>query len=232
MLADAIPPPFPGFTPEGLDFLRDLSDNNDRDWFNERKPTYVDHLKDPLDLLVADVARRLDDAGLPLTDGRPFRIYRDVRFSNDKTPYQTHVSAAFRQPESDDPVVLYVHVEPGASFVAAGVYRPLVAYLKPVRQSIADRPEWFEAVRAEVEAEGLDIGHAGTTLTGMPHGFAAYRDKDVADVLKWQSYIAQESVSDEAVQEPGFARTIVDVAVRSTPLLEFLWRVHDGGPRA
>ena len=226
MSAVDLPPPFPGFSQAGLDVLRDLADNNDRDWFNARKSVYLDHLKGPLDLLVADVARRLAERGIPYTAGRPFRIYRDVRFSKDKRPYQTHVSAQFTRPDSDDPALIYVHVAPGASFVAMGVYRPSVAYLRPVRRRIVDRWNDVVAMRDALGDAGLTLGPAGDPLTGMPQGFAAERDHEGAELVRWQSLVAQRALDDADIREPQLSDRVVQAAAHARPLFDFLDAAH------
>ena len=227
-LDEILPPPFPGFADEGLGFLEALRDHNDRDWFKARKGTYDAHLKGPMDLLVADVARALGTAGLGFTSGRAFRIYRDTRFSKDKRPYKTHVSATFARPDrgDDDPVFVYVHVEPGASFVAAGVYKPPVTWLRPVRRLIARRPGRFDAIRADVEAAGLELSNAGQALSGMPRGFAEYRGEPVAEALKWETIIARRDLSREDVQAPALVDRVVEAAKGARPLVRFLDEAH------
>ena len=207
--------------------LASLRDHNDRDWFKARKATYDAHLKAPLDLLVADAARAMAAEGLDFTSGRAMRIYRDVRFSKDKRPYRTHVAASFaRAGREDDPVFVYVHVEPGASFVASGVYKPSVKYLRPVRRRIADRPDLFDAVRAEVEGAGAEVTPAGHTLTGMPRGFAAYREEPVAELLRWESLIAERPLTAEEVQTPALVDRVVALASAARPLVRFLDAAH------
>ncbi len=226
-LDEILPPPFPGFADEGLDLLAALRDHNERDWFKARKATYDDHLKAPLDLLVTDVARAMAAEGLGFTAGRAFRIYRDTRFSKSKAPYKTNVSATFSRPDrDDDPVFVYVHVEPGASFAAAGVYKPPVKWLRPVRRLMARRPGWFDAVRAEVEGAGLEVTPAGHTLAGMPRGFAAHRDEPVAEVLRWETIIARRALSRADVQSTGLADRVVEVARAARPLVRFFDDAH------
>jgi uncharacterized protein (TIGR02453 family) len=225
-------PPFPGFRDEAFLFLRELQENNRREWFKPRKDTYVDELKGPLECLIADVARRLDDAGLPLT-GDPkksrFRIYRDTRFSEDKRPYKTNVGCIFdRSGQKDEPGVVYVHVEPGNCFLAAGFYKPEVKYLKPVRTRIADDPERFYGLLDEMEAKGLPVHSRGDTLTGMPRGFADYRDTGrLADVLRWQHYLVNREFEQSDLQDPAFAEEVVQMARDAMPLLQFVWRTAE-----
>src|SRR6188508_3801769 len=93
-----MPDAFPGFSPDAVDFLVELAQNNDRSWFQPRKAEYERLLREPMEALVADLAERLAARGIPLrADPKRsiFRIYRDTRFSKDKSPYKTHVAANF-----------------------------------------------------------------------------------------------------------------------------------------
>src|SRR6478672_9689367 len=94
---------FGGFSRAAIDFLAELAMNNDRAWFQPRKADYERLLKEPLQALCVAVAARFESRGVPLQSDplrSPFRIYRDTRFSKDKSPYKTHVSASF--PWADD----------------------------------------------------------------------------------------------------------------------------------
>lgn len=91
-------PPFSGFSPQGIQFLADLAQNNDRAWFQPRKTDYERLLKEPLEAFCAALGERFRARGIPLlADPRrsPFRVYRDTRFSRDKSPYKTHLGASF-----------------------------------------------------------------------------------------------------------------------------------------
>ncbi len=227
-------PPFPGFRDEAFDFLRKLDDNNERDWFKPRKDTYVDELRGPLECLIADVARRMHDEALPLT-GDPkksrFRIYRDTRFSNDKRPYKTNVGCVFdRSGRKKKNGVVYVHVEPGNCFLAGGFYQPEVKYLRPVRERIARSPAMFFELLRQMEENGLPVHSRDDTLTGMPRGFAQYKDdEELADALRMKHYLVTREVDDHALQTPDFAETVVQMGHDSLPLLEFVWDAAEGG---
>lgn len=227
-------PPFPGFRDEAFDFLRQLDENNDRDWFKPRKETYVDELRGPLECLIADVARRMHDAGLPLT-GDPkksrFRIYRDTRFSNDKRPYKTNVGCVFdRSGRKKKNGVVYVHVEPGNCFLAGGFYQPAVKYLRPVRERIASSPAVFFDLLKRMDKSGLPVHSRGDTLTGMPRGFSQHKDdEEVAEALRMKHYLVTREVDDEALRTPGFAEQVVEMGHDAMPLLEFVWDAAEGG---
>src|SRR5215203_3010316 len=158
-------PPFAGFSPDAIQFLADLADNNDRAWFQPRKADFERLLKDPMEALVATLADRLAARGVPmLADPKraPFRIYRDVRFSKDKSPYKTHLAATFPWIEEAGRTEAggghderahgnggYFHFQPGEMYVGGGMW-----------QMEKPRPEAFRAavlhdtdrVRAAFEA--------------------------------------------------------------------------------
>lgn len=225
-------PPFPGFRDEAFDFLRALAAHNEREWFKARKSIYEDELKGPLECLVADAARRMDADDLPLT-GHPkrsrFRIYRDTRFSNDKRPYKTNLGVVFdRSGAKDEPGVVYVHVEPGQCFLAAGFYQPAVKYLRPVREAIVDAPDRFERMLTTMAEHDLPVGPGGDTLTGMPRGFADQREAPVAGYLRWKNYLVRRDLPDAALQSPDFTEAVVAMAHASRPLLRYVWRAAEG----
>lgn len=220
-------PPFPGFRDEAFDFLRELEENNRRDWFKPRKNVYEDELKGPLECLVADAARRMREADLPLT-GDPsdsvFRIYRDVRFTEDKRPYKTHVSALLtRTGAKDASGVVYIHVAPGGSFLASGFYRPSASYLRPVRQVMAEDPKAFYRMLEAMKEAGLPVTPDGNTLTGMPQGLAAYRAEPIAEHLRWKTFITRRGVDDAALHTSDFTEEVVQMARDSQPLLRYVW---------
>jgi uncharacterized protein (TIGR02453 family) len=231
-MTDLDRPPFPGFSAEGLAFLRALRAHNDRAWFKARKATFDDELDAPFALLVADVADRLARAGLPLT-GDPstsrFRIYRDTRFSDDKRPYKTHLGAVFnRAGTKDDDGLVYVHVEPGASFLAAGVYRPSATFLRPIREAMARDPEGFYALLRRMDERGLPVDPGDHTLTGMPRGFADYRDAPIASHLRWTALLVRRDVPDDLLASPAFAEAVVTMTRDSLPLLRYIWSAREG----
>lgn len=224
------PPPFPGFRDTAFAFLRRLADNNERDWFKARKETYEEEVKAPLELLLADGARRLEREGLPLT-ARPstsrFRIHRDLRFTDDKTPYKTNVGGVFdRSGEKEANGVVYVHVEPDHCFLAAGFYKPSVSYLRPVRRRIAEQPEQFAEMLDTMKTHGLPVDSMDDTLTGMPQGFSDYRDDEGAPYLKWKHYLTRRSFPDEALQSPSFTDEIVRLTREALPLFQFVWETE------
>lgn len=222
-------PPFPGFRAEALTFLRDLREHNDREWFRPRKAVYDDELLWPARCLVAEVAGEAARTGLPLTADPArgiFRIYRDTRFSKDKTPYKTHVGVVWtRSGHKGDEGALYAHVEPGASFLGAGFWAPEPALLRRWRERIAGDPAGWLATVAETEGAGLAVG-GREALKRMPRGYEAFAGSDVAEALRWKGAVATQRVADADVQRPDFAARVVDFARAALPLLEWGWDVE------
>src|SRR5580698_7994703 len=137
---------FPGFPPEALKFLRALEKNNDRDWFQPRKEVFETKVKAPMvDLVEAINAQLPAFAPEHINDPKKavYRIYRDTRFSSDKTPYKTHVGAIFprRGWGRESAAGFYVQVSPKSLGIAAGAYMPGPEQLFAIRSWIADNHE-------------------------------------------------------------------------------------------
>jgi uncharacterized protein (TIGR02453 family) len=227
-------PPFPGFRDEAFTFLKQLKQNNERDWFKPRKETFEDEVLWPLRCLVADASRQAAFEDLPLT-GDPkkslFRIYRDTRFSKNKLPYKTHASAVLsRSGSNKDNGVVYIHVEPGASFIGGGYWRPDNDLLRPWRNQMAQHPVGFLEVVRKLEAAGLELDNDRDKLKRMPRGFENQAESDMADYLRWKSFVVTRSVPDEALQSPAFTDQVIATAKDMLPLLAYGWDVLDEVP--
>src|ERR1700757_530909 len=165
---------FAGFRPAAFAFLSELRNNNDPAWFKPRKVIYEAEVLAPFRELIAAVGAAVQEAGLPLV-GDPqraiFRIYRDVRFSADKRPYKTHAGAVLtRSGNKRDPGLLYLHVAPGESMVAAGFWHPEPGLLTRLRRAIFDDPDAFLEMAGRLAAAGHPV-MSGERLTRPPRGF-------------------------------------------------------------
>src|SRR5271168_3699890 len=152
---------FAGFRPATFEFLNELRDNNDPVWFKPRKAVYEAEVLAPFRDLIVAVAAALHQARLPLV-GDPkrgiFRIYRDVRFSPDKRLYKTHAGAVLtRSGGRREPGVLYIHVAPGESMVAAGFWHPEPPLLARLRRALLGDPDTFLAIVGRLSAAGCPL---------------------------------------------------------------------------
>ena len=225
--------PFAGFTPDAIQFLADLAENNDRAWFGPRKGEYERLLKEPLEALCVALQERFETRGLPLSadPGRsPFRIYRDVRFSKDKSPYKTNVAAAFRWTEGGatmshaegDPGG-YFHLAPGEAFVGGGMWHPPAAKLAAFRAAVRDRPA---EVRAMLDAPAFAARFgslSGDRLKRVPPGFPA--DHPEAELLKLKDMTFGHRLSDADVFNPRLPDLLADAFTDAVPVMRFLARL-------
>jgi uncharacterized protein (TIGR02453 family) len=221
---------FAGFRPAAFAFFRELSDNNDPAWFRPRKSVYEAEVLSPFRDLIVVVAAALRDAGLPLA-GDPknsiFRIYRDVRFSPDKRLYKTHAGAVLtRSGTRRDPGVLYLHVAPGESMVAAGFWHPDPALLAGLRRAILDDPKSFLTIAEGFAAAGSPLS-SDERLIRPPRGFEAAKGTPVAEYVCWKSFTGHAALSDAEMQSPELVGRILDFARIALPLLEWGWAAID-----
>ena len=221
---------FAGFRPAAFTFFRELSDHNDPAWFKPRKAVYEAEVLAPFRELIIAVGEALREAGLPLV-GDPkssiFRIYRDVRFSPDKRLYKTHAGAVLtRSGKKRDPGVLYLHVAPGESMVAAGFWHPEPALLTRLRRAILDDPEGFLTMADGLAEAGSPLS-SDERLTRPPRGFEAAKGTPIAEYVGWKSFTSHALLGDAEMQSARLVERILDFACTALPLLEWGWAVID-----
>ncbi|HSU32134.1 MAG TPA: DUF2461 domain-containing protein [Bryobacteraceae bacterium] len=224
---------FPGFPEAGFRLLRRLKKNNDRDWFSERKSEYQERVERPMEALVLAVAAGCRDRQLPLyakEKNAVMRVYRDVRFSKDKSPFKTHVAAELRRSFRDSAVMLYLHFSPEQSFVAAGVWQPDRALLHAWREAIAKEPQRFEEMAAELERKNMPLSREHS-LSAMPRGFQNYSADSFSQWLKLTSFVASRKLERDACTRPGLAEGVVEFALAAKPLFQFGWQVEKERPK-
>lgn len=214
------------FPAAGLQFLRDLAKNNDRDWFKPRKELYESSVLEPLRALLAALTASFEAAKVPLRADPAksvFRVHRDVRFSADKSPYKTQASAIL-SPAADKSTsgVVYLHLEPGASFVASAFYQPDKDELHRWRVSFVERTAEFQKVLKELQKNGLDL-RTDEALVKMPRDFTEYADSPLAAYFRLKSFILSRPLTDAEVTSPGLVKIVTEFAKKSLPLLEYGW---------
>jgi len=192
---------FPGFPAEGLQFLRQLKKNNKREWFQPRKEIFEEKVKAPMTELVGAVNEALGKAA-PAYVTEPskaiYRIYRDTRFSKDKTPYKTHIAATFRHRSlgKHASAGLYFSVSPDEIEVAAGVYMPGPDELRILRHMLAEEYEKFRGLTGSKTVKKLMGDLQGEQLARIPKGFAAdHPGEDVLRRKQWYFYVTLDGVN-------------------------------------
>lgn len=210
------------FTDELFRFLKQLKRNNKREWFQANKARYEAVVRDPCLRFISALGGPMQRISPWLvadphpTRGSMFRIYRDTRFSADKSPYKNHVGMSFPHRGTKQRVHLpgfYLHLEPGSCFAAAGCWHPDNPTVTRIRSAIAARPEeWRKAVG------GLEL--EGDALSRPPRGFPC--DHPLVEDLKRKDFIASVEFSETQVCRPRFMAEFLAASRKLSPLVGFL----------
>jgi len=216
---------FPGFPVEGMQFLRSLARNNQRDWFQPRKPVFESQVKAPMVELVTALNRALAEfAPEYVTDPARavFRIYRDTRFSKDKTPYKDHIAASFSRRGLDKTGAggYYFSVSDKEIEVGGGVYLPQPEILLAIRRHVAANYEELRRLLAVRAVKRLLGDLQGEQLTRVPKGFDACHP--AADLLRYKSYILYTTLSPEIATTPRLYSEVAKRFQAMTPFLDFI----------
>jgi uncharacterized protein (TIGR02453 family) len=203
-------------------FLAELRRHNNREWFNENKDRYLTEVRDPALALVAALAPGLHGISRQISvDPRPsggsmMRIYRDTRFSRDKTPYKTNVGIHFglKAPRNFDAPGFYLHLEPGHVFMGAGVWHPQADALRAVREAIVKDPRGWAAARR------VGLSHDEASLKRPPRGFDP--EHPLVEDLKRQSFTTGAEFTQQQACAPDFSARYVTACRRAAPLMRFL----------
>lgn len=218
---------FNGFSREALKFFAGLEKNNDRDWFEARKQVYLDEIKAPMEELVSAISAKMARfAPDYVTEPKRaiFRIYRDTRFSSNKTPYKTNCGALFFRSDltKNQAAAFYFEISRSYVGVAGGLYMPEPDVLRAVRGHLAENWEELQSLLNN-RALKTSMGELqGEKLSRPPKGFpAGHPAIDLIRAKQW--YFWQELPADLALS----AKILDDVAARfekMTPVVEFLNR--------
>ena len=215
------------FSPEMFEFLAELKDNNTKEWFLDNKERYKADVQEPLLRFISQFADPLHAISPRfVADPRPsggsmFRIYRDVRFSKDKSPYKTHAAAQFRHSAGKDAHApgFYLHLEPGQVFVGAGSWRPAADALAAIRTAIAEKPSrWKKVVEDPQFVKHHRLG--GESLKRPPRGFDP--EHPLIDDLKRKDFICVEEFTQAAACKAGFIDRVESSCRTAGPFVRFL----------
>ena len=203
---------FRGFPPEALQFLQQLAENNNREWFQAHKSDYEVQLKQPLHELVVALGDDLDEFSPGYqTDPKKaiYRIYRDVRFSANKQPYKTHVSASFfpKWMEKHAGGGYYFHFSPTEFFVGGGVYRAGSREVFAIRKRLSKDPDAYRKLVAAPGFKRLFGEVQGERLKRAPKGFSP--DDPAIDLLRGKQFLASTQVPIELAETPKLQAAII-----------------------
>jgi len=206
--------PVSNFSAKSLTFFRQLAKNNRREWFQPRKETFDQLIRLPMIELVTAVANDMRKFAVDYVPADPakamYRIYRDTRFSHDKTPYKTHIAAHFQHQKlpKNRAGGLYISVSHTGVEIAGGIYMPGPEELAAVRKAIADKPAKFEKLVTQPALVRKFGPLRGSMLARVPKGVSP--DDPAAQWMRFKNFYFDLELDSAAALKPGFRKTIVD----------------------
>lgn len=207
-----------------LQFLKTLEKNNNREWFSENKNLYTEAQSDVISF-VDDLIQGIGkfDAEILKIDAKKslFRIYRDTRFSHDKSPYKTNFGASLGIGKGSQKAGYYLHIEPGKSFIAAGIYMPDAPTLKKVRIEISENGKDFLKIinNAKFKKEFGELD-SESALKKIPQGFD--KEDPMAEYLKLKNFVVLKKINDKELLEPKAGENLISLFKETKTFNDFI----------
>lgn len=203
-------------------FLRNLKKNNDRGWFSENKEKYTaaqQNVLEFVDELLAEMSKF--DENFAKLDPRKtlYRIYRDTRFSKDKSPYKTNFGASINGiGKKDGGAGYYLHISPGECFTAAGVYRCDPKKLKELRKEISVNADEFKSIIQDRDFRNFEFNNE--KLSRVPQGFE--KDDPMAEYLKMKNLVVSQNIKDEDLMNTESVKFVAENFRKMSKFVDFL----------
>lgn len=222
---------FQGFPQSGFQFLKQLKENNTKDWFEERRELYEQSLRNPAKALIQQMDESFLREGLPFEASLKkslFRIHRDTRFSKDKSPYKTNIGITFpvirdgmsKVTKTEIPGI-YLHIEPKTCFIAGGLYMPDAKQLKSLRTRIEQ--DWSLLDELNVDSGFLKEfpeGMQGAKVKTMPRGYDP--EHPGKEWLRMKQFIVMHMIPEKITQSDALMDMLLNKAHAIAPLMKFL----------
>lgn len=214
---------------ELLVFLKELSNNNNREWFDENRSRYQAVRKSFMDfiaVLINQLAQIDSQVGYLEPKNVVFRINRDIRFSNNKSPYKTNMGA-FICPggKNSGSAGYYFHIEPGNCFAAGGMYMPPSSNLKLIRKAIFEDTDAFKRIIEKKSFKQVFSEIQGEKLKTAPQSYP--RDHPDIDLIRFKSYTVFSALNDQNISKPDIMKRLMEIYQEMKPLNDFLNRAVD-----
>ncbi|PHR91512.1 MAG: TIGR02453 family protein [Robiginitomaculum sp.] len=225
---------FTGFPKDFFVFFEDLKANNNRDWFADNKPRYETCVAEPCLGFIEALGPHLQDisphflAVPKKVGGSMFRIYRDTRFSKDKTPYKTHAGLQFRHVLGKDAHApgFYLHLDPNDIFMGGGLWKPPTPSLAKIRARIDEKPkEWQAALTSDGFVARYETLEEGDPLKRPPRGFSD--DHPLLPDLKKRSFFMIRKATPKQAMRADFVDHVAHAYADAAPVMEFLCKAVD-----
>lgn len=212
-------------------FLKDLKKNNNRDWFQDNKPRYQEAMEDFhgfIDALISNISKFDKEIAHNTAKDRVFRIYRDVRFSKDKSPYKTHfgahITSAVKRSDIHTAAGYYIHIGPGESMLAGGAYVPEKEWLANIRNAIDLHAKDFKKILNSKKFKEYFGEMEGEQLKTAPKGYP--KDHPEIDLLRHKSFLATHYMPDKQITSKDLLKHCTNVFKAMKPFDDFLNQVR------
>ena len=224
---------FVGFPADLFGFLRALSKNNNREWFNANKDRYVESVVEPVQAFINTMSSRLEKisphyvADSRRNGGSMFRIYRDTRFSKNKDPYKENVGCQFRHEAGKDAHAagFYVHLANDHIFFGGGVWMPPNDVLAKIRDAIVDDPGRWRKITHSKSFLAIFDGVRGDGLKRPPRGYDP--EHPLLEDLKRKTFYVMTPGTKEMAQSPGFIDEVTQTFKAASPFMKFVANALD-----
>ncbi|MFZ9760911.1 MAG: DUF2461 domain-containing protein [Candidatus Kapaibacteriota bacterium] len=224
---------FQGFDKSAFRFLKELKNNNSKEWFTQNKSLYETALREPSKLLINEMDMLFIKHILPYEANHKkslFRINRDIRFSKDKSPYKTNIGITFpiyrpqaktQHASKTEKPGIYVHIEPKGCFIAGGLYMPDGNQLKAIRQKIeSDWNVLHQIQKSNAFKKAFPKGLLGEKVKTMPRGYDP--EHPGKEYLRMKQFIVMEEIKDDMILSNQLMKEILSKAKAMAPLIVFL----------
>lgn len=218
---------FNHFEPSMMTFLRELQANNDREWFNEHKQRYEAEVREPALAFINEMDQWIRlisphyEASAKKVGGSLMRVYRDVRFSKDKSPYKTNVGIQFRHEVGKNVHApgFYVHIAPDDIFIAVGTWHPERDALAAIRDQIVNKSgPYLDAIEHPPFNEFFEL--QGSALTRPPKGYD--KEHPLIEEIKRKDFIAVCQLQESDLYQPDFCKMVASRFGRAQPFQKFI----------
>ena len=221
------------FSDNTLKFLSELASNNNREWFDRNRQRYEDEVREPAFDYIRSMEKPLTEisphfiCAAKKTGGSLMRVFRDIRFSKDKSPYKTNIGIQFRHAAGKDVHApgFYLHIEPGEMFLAAGIWSPDNPTLRKVRTLIDEYPDEWKSIKRGLINKRTGFEFHGESLKRAPKGFPS--DHALLDDLRRKHYIAVKQIDSKAVLGKSATKNTATLFKKTAPLVKFICEAND-----
>ena len=219
------------FSKASFELLKELKENNNREWYHEHKELIKLDLIEPFAQTLERVSARLKRTRLPLKGSRQtmFRLNRDTRFSKNKKPYKENIGGLLTPSgtKGESSGLVYLHLDAHGGFMAAGFYNFNASRLEPLRQRMVDEPSQWQSIKAALSKARLDLNR-DNTLKSMPRGFSQYAAHKYADDIKLKSLIVTQALAKSTWLKGTVVDELTAFAKNTIPLIQFGYELHAG----